>query len=183
MDIDSVMGNFDVEMRIHLYNITQAPFGTIKEAFDTVYRNSSRTSMESSGRKDFNFYRLHEEELEGAWELATLDNGETVHPDGLCSPKVLSTIKPISMDAYSRLSPPRLPFSEPLKGPTFIKAVPDDSGNLKYLDVKITINFKPLNPQFVPFQVDLLDIYNIDMPSSSLIHVDQEIIENILCVT
>lgn len=64
-NIDSIMGNFDVEMRIHLYNITQAPFGTIKEAMDTVYRNSSRTSRESSGRKDFNFYRLHEEELDG----------------------------------------------------------------------------------------------------------------------
>lgn len=65
--------------------------------------------------------------------------------------------------------------------PITVRSQYNDSGYLKYVDVRATINFKPLNAQFFPFQVDLLDVY-FDMPSSSLIHVDQDIVENILCI-
>lgn len=67
-------------------------------------------------------FNSSDDELSGAWEDATFVDGETVHPDGICTTEVMSNMKPILMSSYSSLSPLRFPYSSfPL-----IKPVADD---------------------------------------------------------
>lgn len=77
-DINTIEGKF------HLYEITEgSPFESITKAFNTIYKDTSMTTR-SDNQNLKSHYRLHDEELTGAWEERTTEIGETVVPDGVC---------------------------------------------------------------------------------------------------
>ena len=177
-DIDSIEGRFLTNLRIHLYEITAgSPFSSMAEAFDTIYKSTSVTTR-SSNQNLKTYYRLNDEELSGAWEERTTDTDETVTPDGVCSGKALSSLKPIKYDESLLDRFIRLPHVHKI-WPT---EVLDDEGNLRFIEIiGAQFKYKPINRNFYPVQTDLLDIF-IDMSSTDLIDEDQLIVNNLLCL-
>ena len=84
-DIDTIEGRFLTNLRIHLYEITEgSPFSSMAEAFNTIYKGTSMTTVKSDNQNLKSYYRLHDEELTGAWEERTTETNETVVPDAVC---------------------------------------------------------------------------------------------------
>jgi len=177
-DINTIEGRFLTNLRIHLYEITEnSPFSSMTEAFNTIYKDTSMTTR-SDNQNLKSYYRLHDEELSGAWEERTTETNETVVPDGICSGKALSSMEPIKYDD-SLMELIRLPHLHNRIWPT---AVLDTEGNLRFIEILgAQFKYKPINRNYFPVQIDLLDIF-FDMSSTDLIDEDQLIVSNLLCL-
>jgi len=99
-----------------------------------------------------------------------------VHPDGICTASVVSTMKPIPFNTFKFDEVLRLPRSKATIHPRA-----DASGHLSHVDVSASFTTRSLNREFYPFQIDLLDML-FEMGSSNLITEDQRIVKNLLCL-
>ena len=173
-NIDSIKGIFEASLKLRFYEITEGPFKTIREAVDTIYKEDSKTTL-----KDSTYYKHHKSDFPGAWQGEEVKDNEVVHPDGICTAKAMSTMKPILADDFNldliRLPHLRERFSLPRK-------VTDAAGYLRYVDmVGAEFKFKPINRKFYPVQTDLLDII-FDMGSIDLVDENQQVEEYLLCL-
>jgi hypothetical protein len=178
--VDPVHGTFDATLKLYFFDITNEPFSTIHEAVDTIYKKSSRTTAatntNSTSADDSIFFRLHEEDKADAWKFPETEDGERVHPDGICTASVVSTMKPIPFNTFKFDEVLRLPRSKATIHPRA-----DASGHLSHVDVSASFTTRSLNREFYPFQIDLLDML-FEMGSSNLITEDQRIVKNLLCL-
>jgi hypothetical protein len=179
-NVDPVHSTFDATLKLYFFNITEEPFSTIHDAADTIYKKSSRTTVATkrTNAANFTYFRLHEEDKADAWRFPETKDGERVHPDGICTASVMSTMKPIPMDKFKFDDVLRFPRST-----TIIHPTADENGNLSHVDVIASFRTRPLNQEFYPFQIDLLDMF-FEMGSSNLITEDQHIVKqkNLLCL-
>ena len=68
--------------------------------------------------------------MSGAWSGREIDDGEAVHPDGICSSQAMTSMKPIRAD-NNILSQFRLPH---LNTRIYPEIVEDDEGYLRHID-------------------------------------------------
>ena len=68
--------------------------------------------------------------MSGAWSGREIDDGEAVHPDGICSSQAMTSMKPIRAD-NNILNQFRLPH---LNARIYPEIVEDDEGYLRHID-------------------------------------------------
>ncbi|KAL7530971.1 hypothetical protein ACHAWF_003580 [Thalassiosira exigua] len=172
-NIDSVAGTFDAALKLYYFNITEGPFDTVKDAVDTIYKDTSRTTAQ-----DVKYFRLRDLEIDDAWLGGETEDGEQVHPDGVCKPSTIKTMRPIRAEEFN-LGLLRLPH---LNARIFPTPVVDEEGYLSYVDiVGASFKFKPINRKYFPVQIDLLDLF-FEFPSANLIDESQHIVKHLLCL-
>lgn len=181
-NIDSFRGTFEATLKLFFFNVTtDVAFSTIGQAMNTIYKQTSRTVLKRSNSRNTNYYRLHADEMPGARSREVLPDGdgsERVHPDGLCSPEIVSKIKPIKADGFDFENVLRLPGRNARVIPSIVT---DSEGNLSWIELaSVPFKYKPANRQFFPVQTDLLDLH-FEMGTTHLIDEDQRIVKHLLC--
>ncbi|KAL7544193.1 hypothetical protein ACHAWF_007574 [Thalassiosira exigua] len=172
-NIDSVAGTFDAALKLHYYNITEGPFDRVQDAVDAIYKDTSRTTAQ-----DMTYFRLNDHEIDDAWSGVKTEDGERAHPDAVCKPSAMKTMRPIRAEEFN-LDLLRLPHLNVAISP---KPVVDKEGYLSYVDiVKASFKFKPINRKYFPVQNDILDIF-FEFPSANLIDESQKIVKHMLCL-
>ena len=100
------------------------------DAFNTIYKKEeSRTTL-----KDNKYYRYHNNDMPGAWTGKELDDDEVVHPDGICSSTVMTSMKPIlAENAMKKFAFPHL------NARMWPDVYEDEEGYLRYIDIQKVI--------------------------------------------
>ena len=151
-DVDALIGKFKAKIILYIFGIRGSPYDSLSSASAAIYSDTSRTSRKDDG--DWHtqqYYKLHDEDLRGAsyvWHQgARTDDGRLVVPDGVCSRYAKENLVPLSMDEYKSLS-----FRASLENAKLIPKLGND-GKLHHVLAELSVDFKPFNRRFFPFQV------------------------------
>jgi len=179
-DVDTLLGNFKAKIIVYLFKIRDSPYDSLMSASNAIYSSTSRTSRKNDG--DWNneqYYKLHDEDLLGAsyvWRKgAKTDDGRLVIPDGVCSQYAKENLVPLSMDEYNTLS-----FRASLENAKLTPKQGND-GKLHHIVAELSVDFKPFNRKFHPFQVDLLDM-TFGVTQSHLGRKSDIIMRDLMCL-